>query len=103
MQILTIDFETFYDRDFSLSKMTTEEYVRDPRFEVIGIGVKVNNGETEWASGTHEQLKQWLQNSFKWSDAFVLAHNTLFDGAILSWRFGVNPRGWLDTLCMGRA
>jgi len=32
-----------------------------------------------------------------------LAHNTLFDGAILSWRFGVSPRGWLDTLCMGRA
>ena len=33
----------------------------------------------------------------------VLAHNTLFDGAILSWRFGITPRGWLDTLCMGRA
>ena len=103
MNLITIDFETFYDKEFSLSKMTTEEYVRDPRFEVIGIGVKVNNEETEWASGTHEQLKQWLQKSFEWSDAFVLAHNTLFDGAILSWRFGINPRGWLDTLCMGRA
>jgi hypothetical protein len=32
-----------------------------------------------------------------------LAHNTLFDGAILNWRFGINPRAWLDTLCMGRA
>lgn len=103
MNLITIDFETFYDKEFSLSKMTTEEYVRDPRFEVIGIGVKVNNGDTEWASGTHEQLKQWLQKSFEWSDAFVLAHNTLFDGAILSWRFDINPRGWLDTLCMGRA
>ena len=103
MNLITIDFETFYDKEFSLSKMTTEEYVRDPRFEVIGIGVKVNNEDTEWASGTHEQLKQWLQKSFEWSDAFVLAHNTLFDGAILSWRFDINPRGWLDTLCMGRA
>ena len=103
MNLITIDFETFYDKEFSLSKMTTEEYVRDPRFEVIGIGVKVNNGDTEWASGTHEQLKAWLQKSFQWSDAFVLAHNTLFDGAILSWRFNISPRGWLDTLCMGRA
>jgi DNA polymerase len=103
MDLITIDFETFYDRDFSLSKITTEEYVRSSQFEVIGIGVKVNNGETEWASGTHEELKQWLQGSFKWSDSMVLAHNTLFDGAILSWRFGINPRGWLDTLCMGRA
>ena len=103
MDLITIDFETYYDKDFSLSKITTEEYIRSPQFEVIGIGVKVNNGETEWASGTHEELKQWLQKSFSWPDAMVLAHNTLFDGAILSWRFGVNPRGWLDTLCMGRA
>ena len=95
--------ETFYDKDYSLSKITTEEYIRGPQFEVIGVGVKVNNGETQWASGTHDELKQWLQQSFTWSDAMVLAHNTLFDGAILSWRFGVNPRGWLDTLCMGRA
>jgi DNA polymerase len=103
MNLITIDFETYYSKEFSLTKMTTEEYVRDPRFEVIGIGVKVNNQPTEWASGTHEQLKQWLQQNFQWTDAFVLAHNAVFDGAILSWRFNINPRGWLDTLCMGRA
>jgi DNA polymerase len=103
MDLITVDFETYYDRDFSLSKITTEEYVRSDLFEVIGVSVKVNNQETEWASGTHQQIKQWLQGNFEWERSFVLAHNTLFDGAILSWRFGVNPRGWLDTLCMGRA
>ena len=103
MDLITIDFETYYDRDYSLSKITTEEYVRSDLFEVIGVGVKINNQETEWASGTHEQIKQWLQSNFEWERSFVLAHNTLFDGAILSWRFGVSPRGWLDTLCMGRA
>jgi len=103
MNLITIDFETYYDRDFSLSKITTEEYVRSDLFEVIGVSVKVNNQETEWASGTHQQIKQWLQSNFEWERGFVLAHNTLFDGAILSWRFGINPRGWLDTLCMGRA
>jgi DNA polymerase I-like protein with 3'-5' exonuclease and polymerase domains len=103
MNLITVDFETYYDRDFSLSKITTEEYVRSDLFEVIGVSVKVNNEETEWASGTHQQIKQWLQSNFEWERSFVLAHNTLFDGAILSWRFGVSPRGWLDTLCMGRA
>lgn len=103
MNLITVDFETYYDRDFSLSKITTEEYVRSDLFEVIGVSVKVNNEETEWASGTHEQIKQWLQSNFEWERSFVLAHNTLFDGAILHWRFDVNPRGWLDTLCMGRA
>jgi DNA polymerase I-like protein with 3'-5' exonuclease and polymerase domains len=103
MDLITIDFETYYDRDFSLSKITTEEYVRSPQFEVIGIGVKVNNEEPQWASGTHEELKRWLQTSFNWADSGVLAHNTMFDGAILAWHFGIAPRVWLDTLCMGRA
>ena len=51
MDLVTLDFETYYDRDYSLSKMTTEAYVRDPRFEVIGVGVKVNDHATDWYSG----------------------------------------------------
>lgn len=102
MDLITVDFETYYDKKFSLSKMTTEEYVRDPQFEVIGVGIKVNNGPTEWASGTHEQIKDYL-HGFDWADAMVLAHNTIFDGAILSWLFDIHPRVWTDTLCIGRA
>ena len=52
MNILTIDFETFYSREYSLSKMTTEAYVRDPRFEVIGVGIKIDAHPTEWYSGS---------------------------------------------------
>ena len=73
MKLITIDFETYYDKVvFSLSKMTTEEYVRDDRFQVIGVAVKVDNGETQWASGTHEQLKSWLE-TFPWKDSMMLA------------------------------
>ena len=102
MDLITLDFETYYDRDFSLSKMTTEEYIRAPRFEVIGVGVKVNNGSTEWASGTHEDIKRYL-HTFNWADSMLLAHNTMFDGAILSWLFDVHPRVYADTLCIARA
>jgi len=102
MDLITVDFETYYDKEFSLSKMTTEAYVRDPRFEVIGVAIKVNNGATEWASGTHEQLKQYF-TEFDWRNSMVLAHNTMFDGAILSWIFDIHPRVWADTLCIGRA
>lgn len=103
MDLITIDTETYYDRDYSLSKITTEEYIRSTLFEVIGVGVKVNHGETQWASGSMADLKSWLQKSFNWDNSMVLAHNTAFDGAILSWRFGIRPVAWLDTLCMGRA
>jgi DNA polymerase I-like protein with 3'-5' exonuclease and polymerase domains len=102
MQIVTLDFETYYDREYSLREMTTEAYVRDPRFEVIGVGVKLNNGETEWASGTHEQTKNYLK-ALPWEDSMVLCHNTMFDGAILNWRFDIHPRMYTDTLCIARA
>ena len=102
MDLITLDFETYYDKDFSLKKLTTEEYIRDPRFEIIGLGIKVNNDSTEWASGTFEDFKGYI-HSFDWENSMALAHNTMFDGAILSWLFGVKPKVWADTLCMGRA
>ena len=100
--MITIDFETYYDKDFSLTKLTTEEYVRDPRFEVIGVAVKVNDGVTEWFSGDFQQTAIWLRQ-FDWENQFVLAHNAMFDSAILTWHFGIKPKAWLDTLCMARA
>ncbi len=102
MDLITLDFETYYDRDYSLSKLTTEAYIRDPHFEVIGVGIKLNDRATEWASGTHEQLKEYLQ-SFDWDDSMLVCHNTMFDGAILNWRYGIQPRVYADTMCIARA
>jgi len=102
MDLITVDFETYYDKDYSLSKMTTEEYIRDSRFEVIGVAVKVNSNETEWASGTKEQIAAYL-DTFDWANSMVLAHNTMFDGAILSWQFDIHPRALADTMHLARA
>lgn len=99
MDIVTIDMETYYDRDYSLSKMTTEAYVRDPRFEVIGVGVKVNDHPVDWYSGSDPGR---FLSSLDYSNKAILAHNTLFDGAILSWHFDIKPKLWLDTLSMAR-
>ena len=73
MNIITIDFETYYDQAFSLSKMTTEEYVRGAEFEVIGVAVKVNDRETKWFSGTYENTKNFLK-SFAFESNLALAH-----------------------------
>jgi DNA polymerase len=102
MNIITLDFETYYSQTYSLSKLTTEEYVRGAEFEVIGVAVKVNDGETQWFSGTDADIKKFLKG-FSFEDNLALAHNAMFDAAILSWHFGINPRGWLDTLSMARA
>lgn len=102
MQVVTVDFETYYSRDFSLSKITTEEYIRDPRFQAIGVGVKFGEYPTDWITGTHSEIRDTLRK-IDWSDKAVLAHNTQFDGAILSWVFGIRPKVLFDTLCMARA
>lgn len=102
MDVLVLDFETFYDKEYSLSKLTTEEYINDPRFEVIGIAVKRNDEATQWFSGTHQQTKTWLMQ-FNWTDSMAVMHNAIFDAAILSWVFDIKPKAVICTLCMGRA
>jgi DNA polymerase len=102
MNILTIDFETYYDRTFSLSKMTTEEYIRDSQFETIGVAVRRNDEGTEFFSGTKEQTKEWL-DKWEWDDAVAVAHNAVFDMAILNWHFDIRPKRIVDTLSMLRA
>jgi len=102
MNIITVDFETAYGGDLGFAKQTTEEYIRDPRFEVIGVAVQVNDGEPEWFSGDHTEIYQFLKK-FDWENSLALAHNAVFDGAILSWLWRIKPKGWLDTLSMGRA
>jgi len=102
MKLLTVDFETYYSKTYSLTKQPTEEYIRGGEYETIGVSVKVDDGEPAWASGSQEQLGDWLRQ-FPWADSVALAHNAMFDGAILNWHFGLRPKLWVDTLCMGRA
>lgn len=102
MDILNIDFETYYSQKFSLSKLTTEEYVRAPQFETIGVAVKRNNEPTEWFSGTNAQTKRWL-DKWDWANSVAVAHNAMFDMAILNWCYDIRPKRIADTLSMLRA
>lgn len=101
MKLITLDFETFYDKEYSLSKMTTEAYIRDPRFEVIGVSIKVNDGKPEWFSGDDEYIRDRLVEHTA-EPCAILCHNAAFDGGILSWRYNIRPAYWLDTLSMAR-
>jgi len=39
--VLMLDFETYFDKSYSLKKMGVFEYVADPRFAVLGCAFKV--------------------------------------------------------------
>lgn len=98
--VITIDFETYYADDYTLSSLTTEQYVRDPRFEVILVGVKVNQSSAVWM--TPEDFAAWIP-TVNWSRVAILCHHAHFDGLILSHHYGVIPALYLDTLSMARA
>ena len=103
MNVLTIDFETYYtSTDLGFKTQTTEEYIRDKRFEVVGVSVQVGDGAPEWFSGTKGATKEWLLQ-FDWANSMALAHNAIFDMAILNWHFGIKPKAIADTLSMARA
>ena len=101
MDVIFIDFETYYDQEYSLSKMQTDAYVLDDRFEAIMVSIRLN-GKTVTLHGTEESLQYQLTNLLDWSKYVVVAHNMMFDGFIMAQRYGINPRMWLCTLALTR-
>ena len=97
MNIITLDFETFYSKDYTLSKLTTEAYVRDARFKTHGCGIRWPDGTCEWVP--HADLPAVFA-TIDWANTAVLAHHAQFDGLILSHHYGRHPALWLDTLSM---
>lgn len=99
MDILTLDFETYYDKDYSLRKMTPVEYILDDRFECTLLTVKRGDQPTLIVEGDE------VQEFFDAEPTNVLAvsHNSLFDMAICAWRYGWLPKLMVDTLGVARA
>jgi hypothetical protein len=109
VNIITLDFETYFDDEYTLSKMTTEAYVRDPRFEAHGCAIWDHSlgGSPAWFDEyTDRDIGASLSYQLRaidWANTAVLCHHTHFDGLILSHHYGIKPAMYLDTLSMARA
>lgn len=99
--LLTVDFETYYDDEYSLSKMTALEYVYDERFEIILVSVKRNNGRTVRFSGTREETIEFLAG-FNIEESIVAGHNMSEFDAIILWWLGFVPFRYVCTLQCAR-
>jgi len=99
-RLVSLDFETYYDDDYTLSKLSTSEYIRDPRFKAQMLGIKIGSkGKTRLIPP--KKIRAELAK-IDWDTHAVLAHNAQFDGFILSHHYGVHPRYIYDTLSMAR-
>lgn len=103
MKTLVVDYETKWNsKDYTLSKMSGIEYIRDPRFKAFGLCYKELNDPKPATWVSHAGIPAWVA-SVDWSDTAVVAHNFGFDGSILAWRYGAVPAAIFDTLSMARA
>ena len=100
MNYLTLDFETYYDKEINLKKMTTQAYVMHPQMEVLMVSAKFNDDPVQIIDG--EQIPTFFA-TVDWSNTAVIAHNAVFDGSILYWRYGVRPAMLIDTMSMAQA
>jgi hypothetical protein len=107
MRIVVIDFESFFtdEKDargvpYTLSRMTTENYVRHAWFEAHGAAIKWGKDcDARWYD--ERQLREVLKNE-DWSDVMLVAYHMQFDGLILSHCYSVVPRLYGCALAMAR-
>lgn len=101
LMLLTVDLESYYSREYSLTRMTTAEYNLSPLFQPIMMALKVDSAPTEMLVG--RDAIQARLNEIDPDQTALLSHNINFDGSILAWHFGFRPAMYLCTLSMARA
>jgi DNA polymerase bacteriophage-type len=90
---LVVDFETYWDKEYTLSKMSCMEYVSHPKFEVLGVALKYTgeHGDSP-AMFLHDDRLQ----SITWQHHTVIMQNAPFDALILAKHYGVYPPYIID-------
>lgn len=99
MKLVTLKFGTYNNAQFNTRRLTTEEFVRDPRFEAFIVAIKINDEPvyTLEGIGIYAGLK-----ALNLHECTVAAHDAMLVGAILNWKYDIRPAKWLDTQSMAR-
>ena len=103
--MLTLDFETYFDAEYTLKKMSTVEYVADPRFEFTGLGLQINDQIPRFVGG--DRVRETI-GRLKWKfgkalhNCTVVAKNNKFDCLILAEKFGIYPPYTIDVEDLSR-
>jgi DNA polymerase len=101
MQYITIDAETYWSQNHSLSEMNPILYCTHPETELISVSCKIN-GESTYTIWGEKAIQAWAK-LIPWEDLAVIAHNgNGFDFMLLVWRLGAHPRLFIDTMAMAR-
>lgn len=96
--LLCLDFETYLDDEYSLSKMSTIEYINDPQFEFTGVGWQWPDSNEIYFEGGEKHTREAVgAMKVNWFDETTwLIQNARFDVTILQTKFGIIPKYIID-------
>ncbi|OGV52924.1 MAG: hypothetical protein A2017_09245 [Lentisphaerae bacterium GWF2_44_16] len=104
VHLLVLDFETYYDKKYSLEKLNYIDYIYSPDFKVQGLAIKYPDGKAEFRRDVvvaiNELKKLYGENL---EQVTTIAHNAVFDMSILKIKYGLVPARILDTMLMAHA
>jgi hypothetical protein len=100
MQPLVCDFETYYDTECSLSKLSSAEYVRHPKFRPLLCAVRTGSGKKTVLVGENHMRRVFSR--IDWANTLFIAHNAIFDATVLREYFGYTPGRYYCTMMAAR-
>jgi DNA polymerase len=106
---VVLDFETFFDKEYRMvrNKLSTIEYVMDPRFKFTGVGYQVL-GKMKAPSFAGQPNVQWVINHLReqfgeqLEGCTIIGQNLRFDALILKEKFSILPPFMVDTRDLSR-
>lgn len=100
MIFAVLDIESYFDSEYTFDKMSTEQYVRDPRFEAHGAAIKWSaNTPAQWYD---EKRLRWILKETDWSEIFLVSHHAQWDHFALNHHYDARPAMSGCTLSMAR-
>lgn len=108
---ITLDFETYHDKDYSLKDMSIVEYVCDPRFALTGLGGFISKQPFDdpencrfFDPSSIGSAIAMLQDHYgdNLDGCTIVGQNLMFDCMILCEKFGIIPPYTIDTLNLAR-
>lgn len=97
-KIVVTDFETYYDAEYTLRKLRTEEYILDSRFKIHGLAVADHNGKTDFIDD--KDIPKWIRAHRHHT---IVNHKLTFDGLIWKFRYKHIAPAMVDTLFLANA
>lgn len=109
--VVLLDWESYFDVDFSLTKQSTVEHVTDSRFELLGAGV-IEVRQPHEAPTPHfwhgeadcQTVIDHLRREYgkELEGCTLVVHNAHFETAVTALRYDIRPRYVVDTIGLHR-